>query len=544
MPSPHQHPPHPQYPGRPDPALLTLPLKLLPDPLPIPVITRPFRIAITPPGSKSLTNRAVLLAALSRGTSVLRGPLLEADDTERMLEAVTQLGATVERMDTGDLRISGVAGRWNPASPAPTLNLHNAGTATRFLAAAAILCDPLKGPVTIDGNERMRERPIGELVDALRTLGVKVEYARKEGFPPIRVHPPQSLTELDSQLTFGRTASSQFISALLLIAPWLPKGLTIYFSQTPTSPSYISMTTGLLRRCGFQVKGEVYAPTFPHEDEGLPPAPPSGLRTRPAAEPVGSDPDAPPSPPPPPPPPPPGPITVFPAEHLRSHDRIAPGGMDITIEPDASSATYFTAAAAIAPRSSVTIRALTHPSLQGDADFLSVLRACGAEVQQSPRGTYVRGRQLPVDPFAYDFTNMPDAAMTAAAVACFAQGRSILSGLATLRVKETDRIAAMQAELSKIGVSITSERGPNPSTGQDDELLFITTPDAGNRPIDCGPSCQPVVFDTYDDHRMAMSLALIGLHRPNVAIRNPACVAKTYPDFWRDFARVYDELKR
>lgn len=511
---------------------------------------------MTPPGSKSLTNRAILIAALARGTSVLRAPLLGADDTERMLEAVAQLGATVERTDTGDLRITGVAGRWAPRSSDLTLNLNNAGTATRFLAAAAILGDPQRGPITIDGNERMRERPIAELGDALRTLGVKVEYPRNEGFPPIRIYPPASLADLDTQLTFGRTASSQFISALLLIAPWLPRGLTIYFSEPPTSPSYIAMTTGLLRRCGFQVKGDVHAPTFTHEDEGLPPPPPSGMRAVAAAG------DAPPAPgdarptpsAPLSPPPPPGPITVFPAEHLRSPDRIAPGGFDITIEPDASSATYLCAAAALAPRSSITIRALTHPSLQGDAGFLAVLRACGAEVQQSPRGTYVRGRALPVDPFAFDFTSMPDAALTAAAVACFAGSdgpgagaaggggaRSILSGLSTLRVKETDRIAALQTELAKIGVATTVERGPNPATGRDDELLIITPPHPA---LNCAPTVEPVVFETYDDHRMAMSLALIGLHRPNVSIRNPACVAKSYPDFWRDFARVYDELKR
>lgn len=554
---------------RADPALLTLPLKILPDPLHVPPLSRPFAIAITPPGSKSLTNRAILLAALSRGRSILRNPLLDADDTERMLEAIEQLGATVERTDDGDLHITGVTGRWRPPSsrgmgaqrtsppPSPppsgggvTLNLQNAGTATRFLTAAAILAEPATGPITIDGNARMRERPIKELGDALTSIGVKVEYPLKEGYPPIRIHPPASLYEIDSEITFGRTASSQFISAILLIAPWLPKGMTVHFTEPPTSPSYISMTTGLLRRCGFQVKGDVF--DLAHGDDldepplpgsPSPESPPAPTSRLPAPEPE-SPPSSPPAPPHRPPGALPGPITVSPAPYLQSTDRLAPDGIDLVIEPDASSATYFLAAAAITPRSLCTIRALPWPSLQGDAEFATVLRSAGAEVVQSPRGTSVRNRQIPLDPFAYDFTNMPDAALTAAAVACFAEGRSMLWGLRTLRVKETDRIEALKTELAKVGVEITSERGSSASKEEgaspDDEFLVINAPPGG---IDRSANVPRVEFDTYDDHRMAMALALIALRRPNTCIRNPACVAKTYPGFWRDLARLYGVLK-
>ncbi len=545
---------------RADPALLTLPLKILPDPLHVPPLSRPFAIAITPPGSKSLTNRAILLAALSRGRSILRNPLLGADDTERMLEAVERLGATVERTDDGDLHITGVTGRWRPPAPTSgggvTLNLQNAGTATRFLAAAAILAEPATGPITIDGNARMRERPIKELGDALASIGVKVDYPLNEGYPPIRIHPPQSLYDIDSEITFGRTASSQFISALLLIAPWLPKGMTVNFTEAPTSPSYISMTTGLLRRCGFLVRGDVFdlahgeapdEPPLPGSPgpEQQPPAPTSRLPApEPDAPPPSRPAEAPPAQPRRPPGAPPGPITVSPAPYLQSTDRLAPDGFDLVIEPDASSATYFLAAAAITPRSLCTIRSLPWPSLQGDAEFATVLRSAGAEVVQSPRGTSVRNRQIPLDPFAYDFTNMPDAALTAAAVACFAEGRSMLWGLRTLRVKETDRIEALKTELAKVGVEITSERGTSASEGEgaapDDEFLVINAPPSG---IDRSADVPRVEFETYDDHRMAMALALIALRRPNTYIRNPACVAKTYPGFWRDLARLYGILK-
>ena len=215
-----------------DPAILTSPLADLPDPLPIPVLRRdagqaPIAATVRPPGSKSLTNRALLLAGLAEGTSTLTHPLLEADDARRMLAALGTLGATVERIDehgTPGVRITGVGGRWPVGSEGVELFLNNAGTATRFLAAAALLAT---GPVTIDGNERMRQRPIGELTTALRELGATVEHLGAPDCPPIRITPPEGNTPAKPEISFGETQSSQFISAVLLSAPFFPAGLTV-----------------------------------------------------------------------------------------------------------------------------------------------------------------------------------------------------------------------------------------------------------------------------------------------------------------------------
>ena len=233
---------------------LRLPLPDLPDPLPIPTCRSgqgdaPPVATVRPPGSKSLTNRLLLLASLAGGESTLRYPLLEADDAERMLEAVAALGASVQRAP-GLVRIRGVGGLWKTPSGGATINLNNAGTATRFLAASA-LCSP--EPLTVDGNDRMRQRPIGELAELLARLGAGVEFLGEPGCPPVRVTRPASglTTEV---IEVSTTRSSQFISALLLVAPFLPRGLTVRLSGTITSASYIHMTVGLLESLGATVR--------------------------------------------------------------------------------------------------------------------------------------------------------------------------------------------------------------------------------------------------------------------------------------------------
>ena len=454
----------------------------LPDPLPIAPISRSFDAVIRPPGSKSLTNRALLLGALASGTSTLHNPLTEADDARRMLAAIKALGATVTTNPSspGTLKITGVGGQWRVGAAPVTLDLGNAGTATRFLAAAALLALPASAGIIIDGNARMRERPIGELADALRALGGRVEFLGQLGFPPLHILAADRAA-LRNEATFGRTASSQFISALMLIAPWLPGGLTVKFSDPPTSPTYIDMTAGLMRRCGANVKGAT-----------------------------------------------PGPVSVFPGS---DGTREQPGlsAFDYDVEPDASGATYFWGAAALCPGSRVLVPGLWleggagPASLQGDARFVRLLHRMGAAVEFAPAGIAVRGPDslLPIDA---DLSEMPDAAMTLAAVACFAAGTSRLTGLRTLRVKETDRIAAMVAELSKIGARVDA------FASGDDEGITITPA--------AKPHAGEIAFDTYDDHRMAMSLALIGLRRPGISIRDPGCVAKTYPGYWTDLARL------
>ena len=454
-----------------------------------------FQASIRPPGSKSLTNRGLLLAALAEGESTLTGGLVDADDAQVMLRALRALGASIdvetESSPSGltQVRVRGVGGQWRIGTKPIELNLNNAGTATRFLTAAAVLAPPGSGGVVIDGSPRMRERPIRELGDALALLGVKVTFLGREGYPPLHVLPPSDARTLAKIVEFGATASSQFISAMLMIGPFLPGGLSVISREHLTSPSYISMTVGLMQRLGIEFR-ETEART--------------GETLRVSAP----------------------------------HQRVP--GFSLPIEPDASGATYFEAAAALVPGATCVIKGLDvapvagRTSLQGDTQFVSVISAAGGRVERTADGLRISGNTkiLPID---VDLSDMPDTAMTAAVLACFAESTlsnaarvSVLHGLRTLRVKETDRLAALQRELSKIGsrVEIIQETW----RGVADEALRITP----------APMTRtPVQFDTYDDHRMAMALSLVGLRRPNVFIRDPACVRKTYPNYFQDLANLY-----
>lgn len=389
-----------------------------------------------------------------------------------MVCAVEKLGAETEVVGD-DLRVQGVAGRWKPKTDEPiTLDLQNAGTAVRFLTAAAVF-SPV--PVIIDGVERMRQRPIGELSAALRSLGADVEHLANDSCPPLKISPPKSLTSA-ATICLPRLQSSQFISALLLIAPWLDGGLTLTSDEAITSASYARMTLSMLSRLGAGVRTSETLSVM----RVLPPTRREGM--------TGLD------------------------------------AFELDIEPDASGATYFWAAGMLTK--SGTVEGLDRNSIQADAVFPALLARMGGDVQTQDNAITVTSPSV-IDPVFADMADLPDAAMTLASVACFAEGRSILRGLGTLRVKETDRIEAMQTELSKIGVTVETD------LLGDSESISITPPEGG---IDCSADCSPVYFDTYDDHRMAMSLALISLRRPNVFINDPKCVAKTYPTFWRDFA--------
>lgn len=477
---------------------LRQPLDRLPAALAIPV-ARVRRSGVVfdvrPPGSKSLTNRALLLGALASGESTISNALIDGDDTRRMIDALRALGAEV-RSDPREptvVRVWGLSGKprsggGGGGSGGVRLNLGNAGTATRFLAAAAALAD---GPVTLDGNERMRQRPIGELGEALEQLGCGIEYLEAQGCPPLRVTPAPRAHAADRTVQLGETASSQFVSALLMAGVFMPGGLTVKVTGEVTSPSYIRMTMWLLARLGALVQSS--------DDLRV-------VRVRGVGK-----------------------------------DVCGLASFKYEVEPDASGATYFLGAAALLPGVTCRVLGLSHTSVQGDARFASLLARMGAATQHETSGNGgprsdafigVTGAGA-IEPILADMSDMPDAAMTLAAVACFANGTSILRGLRTLRVKETDRIEAVRKELTRLGVRIE-----NPVSG-DDGAMTITPPEGG---IDCSANAPRVEFDTYDDHRMAMSLALIALRRPNTIIRNPRCVEKTYPGFWRDLADLCDTV--
>lgn len=449
---------------------LRRPLAEMPRILPVPCIAGSSPdVTITPPGSKSLTNRAVLLGALAAGRSRVRGAL-DADDTRRMVAAVRELGAGA-RMEGGTIEVDGVGGAWRPRGGV-RIDAGGAGTVLRFLAAAALRSP---APVELDGDTGLRERPMRELGDALGQLGAAVEWLGLPGRAPLRVTPP---ARAGSTADFATAASGQFLSALLLAGPWLPDGITVRVRGAVTSRPYVAMTLALLARLGAAVRSS---------DD----------------------------------------LSVM---------RVAPDpldGFDYAVEPDATAATYWWAAAAILPGARACVPGLCTGSLQGDACFGDLLEEMGAEVEHhdDPPSVAVRG-PAELRGVSADMSDAPDAAPTLAAVACFASGTTVLRGLRTLRVKETDRLAALQVELAKVGV-----RAETP--GGDPDALHITPPPGG-----IGGDTTPVEFNTYGDHRMAMSLALIGLRRRNVAIRDPACVGKTYPRFWSDLETFTTKARR
>ncbi len=469
-----------------------MPVDRLPPAILIPPLRAPFDVTITPPGSKSITNRALLLAALAKGTSTLRGALADADDAQVMLRAIETLGAPVrverttndQAFGNATLHITGVNGCWKPRVAQPTLDLHNAGTATRFLAAAAVLGERESGPITIDGNLRMRARPIRELADALGHMGVRVEHTHAEGYPPMRVWPLEG-GRVVSPLNIPTTSSSQFISALMLIAPFLEGGLALRFTGAITSAPYVHMTRFVLEAWGVSIDADLgrAAPTL-----------------------------------------------FIGGQSIKSRT--------YAIEPDASGAVPFWGAAALASGSTVRVPGVNGSSIQGDAGFAQLLARAGATMNATVSGTSITGTPR-LGLGKIDLSGMPDTAMVAAVLACFSDGPTTLRGLRTLRVKETDRLAALQTELTKIGARVEIE------TMRDDEGLRIWPPAELAGSLVCveeratGRKPAIVEFDTYDDHRMAMALALVGLRRGNVVIRDPACVRKTYPTFWRDFASLY-----
>ncbi|MEM9251642.1 MAG: 3-phosphoshikimate 1-carboxyvinyltransferase [Planctomycetota bacterium] len=439
--------------------MLDLPARLPIDPLP-----GPFDVTHRPPGSKSLTNRALLLAALADDQSTIRHAL-RADDTQVMLDALTKLGFAVE--DEGEcVRVTGRAG--SIPSHAAELDLGNAGTAMRSLAAAVCLDH---GTFILDGVPRMRQRPIGELVDALKQLGVgSVAYLSKPGCPPLQIH-AAGLT--GGKITLKPTLSSQFITALLLAAPCMERGLTIAFEGPVTSQPYVELTIAIMAEFGVTA-----APT--HDDAGRLMA-----------------------------------VSVAPGRYAST---------DYTVEPDAGSASYFMAAAAAVPGSRIAIDGLGNDSVQGEAAFADALEQMGAIVTKTADATTVAappdGKLRPID---LDCDPITDSAMTLAALAAIADGDSAIRNVGNWRVKETDRLNAMCNELNKLGC-IAQIRG--------DDLL-ITPPFDGE--------LTPSLVKTYDDHRIAMAFGVLGLARPGVTIDDPACVAKTYPQFFNDLDKLRTE---
>ncbi|HSH07472.1 MAG TPA: 3-phosphoshikimate 1-carboxyvinyltransferase [Burkholderiales bacterium] len=406
------------------------------------------------PGSKSISNRALLLAALAQGETRLVG-LLEADDTRVMREALAQLG--VRCAPEGEaLCVHGAGGA--PGVREAALFLGNAGTAFRPLTAVLALAG---GRYRLAGVARMHERPIGDLVDALRQLGARVEYLGREGFPPLQIHPAQLRAQ--GPVRVRGDVSSQFLTALLMALPLTGAPTRIEVSGELISKPYVEITLKLMARFGLAVRREDWR------------------------------------------------AFEVPAGPYR-----APG--ELHVEGDASSASYFLAAGAIAG-GPVRVQGVGRDSIQGDIAFVDVLEQMGAKIAAGPDWIEVRGH-APLAPIDLDLNHIPDAAMTAAVAALFASGPSTIRNIASWRVKETDRIAAMAAELRKFGAEVEARA----------DALRITPP----------ARLRPATVDTYDDHRMAMSLALATLGGVAVRVNDPDCVAKTFPGYFEALASIVE----
>ncbi|WP_020468591.1 3-phosphoshikimate 1-carboxyvinyltransferase [Zavarzinella formosa] len=416
--------------------------------------TGTLNVTVDVPGSKSLTNRAMVLAAMSPRCTLTGA--LQSEDTEVMIDCLRRLGwqvteawgkqeVTVERIDA------------NHDSKIPKTNAElfvgNSGTTIRFLTAMLALGN---GHYRLDGIPRMRERPIGDLLDGLTQLGVNARSEADTGCPPVVL---EAHGLKGGRVSVRADKSSQFLSGLLLALPFAEADTEVTITGPLVSEPYIAMTLSLLRQCGLSVEVQ------------------DGGRT------------------------------------YRVPGRQTFIGGSIAIEPDASSASYWFAAAAITG-GRVTVSNLTRESLQGDVAFVDCLEKMGCRVEVCDQGITIHGR--PLHGIDVDMNAISDTVMTLGVIAVFATGPTTIRNVGHIRHKETDRLSALATELRRLGIGVEET---------EDSIT-----------INPGP-VRPAAVETYNDHRMAMSLALAGLKSPGVTVKNPGCVVKTYPGFWNDFDR-------
>ena len=404
---------------------------------------------VRPPGSKSLTNRYLMCAALADGQSLLCGVSL-SDDMQSMAAGLRQLGITIDVQEKLPRIVVAGCGGHLPADEAE-INVGDAGTAMRFLTALSTLG---YGHYRLDGSARMRQRPIGPLVGALQELGAQIGYEHMSGYPPLTMV-ARGLS--GGKVSFSKPPSSQFISALLMVAPFAKRDVYLAIEGELPSQPYVTMTIKVMRSMGIEVL----------EADGRRFVVPASQRYR---------------------------------------------AGEYEIEPDASAATYFWAVAAVSG-GCVQVQGLSRDSFQGDVGFVDVLEQMGCTVReevdflevQGPTGGKLRGIDV-------DLNAMPDTVQTLAVVALFADGSTQIRNVANLRIKETDRLAALDAELTRLGAEVHASK----------DGLTISPP----------ASITPTAIETYDDHRMAMSFAVAGSAVEGITIKNAGCVSKSFPQFF------------
>jgi 3-phosphoshikimate 1-carboxyvinyltransferase len=418
------------------------------DSIEIEPLTGPLQAAICPPGSKSITNRALLMAALAHGESILK-EALDSDDTRVMIDSLKRLGIQVHHFPTESKIVVRGCGGQIP-QPAAELYVENSGTTIRFLTA---VLGVIGGQYVLDGVARMRERPIGPLTDALTALGGNVVAKSTGKCPPVQIDSPRLV---GGQVKLRGDLSSQYLSGLLMAAPLATNGLIITIDGELVSRPYVEMTLKMMWDFGVQCLVDSVFTRFEIKPDQL-----------------------------------------YVARQYH-------------VEPDASAASYFWAAAAICG-GQVTVQGLNENALQGDVRFVRVLEKMGCHLRlESDLITVIGPARYGID---VDMGDISDTVQTLAAVALFVQGPTTIRNIAHNRVKETDRIHFLAVELRKLGAEVIEFP---------DGLTIIPRP------------LHSATIDTYSDHRMAMSFSLVGLRVPGIKIRNPQCVAKTYPNFFQD----------
>lgn len=403
---------------------------------------------VTLPGSKSITNRILLLSAIAKGETTIKHPL-QSDDTHHMIEALKILQVDLTQKENGDIHVQGVRGQFKNKSA--EIFLGNAGTAFRPLTAALAFS---QGDYMLSGVPRMHERPIKDLVDALLQLNADITYLNEEGYPPLKISPSEII--VNGSVKIRGDISSQFLTALLMAIPLTKKEVSIEIVGDLISKPYIDITLNLMNRFGVQVKKIDWQYFVIAGSEGY----------------------------------------------------VSPG--EIFVEGDASSASYFLAAGALA--GDIEVKGIGKNSIQGDIKFTEALTLMGAEIQIL-EGSIKASKASTLQAINLDCNHIPDAAMTLAVLALFANGTTKLHNIGSWRVKETDRIKAMATELKKLGAEVV----------EGEDFIEITPPLHIKENIE---------IDTYDDHRMAMCFSLVSLKNIPIIINDPACVNKTFPTYF------------
>jgi len=415
-------------------------------------LSHPLDATVIMPGSKSHTQRALILAAIAAGKSILHNPL-DSEDTSYLIAALKSLGADINNRD-GDLYIAGNGGRL--ADPGKELYLGNNGTAMRILTGLVAIGP---GAFTLTGDKRLRERPLAPLLGALRKLGVDARGRDREGYPPVLV---RTSGLRGGTVILRDIESSQYISSLLISAPYAAGDTLIELAGRIPSLPYVNMTIAAMREFGVEVQ------------------------------------------------------TAAPC-HYRIKGNQCYRGISCRIEGDVSSASYFFLAAAIC-QGKIRVENINPHSLQGDIGFLSLLEDSGCIVNRKDNGVELTGRPLPRGDLVFDLKDMPDMVPSLAVLSAMRPGRTVIANVAHLRLKESDRLAAMATELRKTGIQVEERQ----------DSLVIT----GGQP-------RAAEIETYNDHRIAMSFAILGLAVPGMIIKNPTCVDKSFPGFWKELDKLY-----